>query len=497
MVRNNFILMLGILVIGLLNSTCKKNQKNFTSSTFSSQPNIVYILADDLGYADIGAYGQEKIKTPNLDQMAEEGMKFTQHYAGSTVCAPSRSVLLTGLHTGHTPIRGNRVHLPIGQRPIPYSTTTVAEVLKEAGYTTGAFGKWGLGYPGSEGSPSHQGFDYFFGYNGQRRAHFYFPEFLFREVQGKGIERVALGKNKVIDNPDRHPGAGPPQERGQYSQDAIVDEALTFIDQHNKNPFFLYLPLTIPHASLSVPQEHLKIYLNENGESIFPEEPYQGGHYSDQLRPRATYAAMVTLLDKYVGQLIEKLDEKGLGENTLVIFTSDNGPHAEGGNDPDFFDSNGPLREIKRDLYEGGIRVPMLAWWPGTIKEGSESDHISAFWDIMPTFAELANTQAPPVHDGISLVPTLTGKGKQKKHDYLYWEFDHQGGKQAVRMDKWKGIRKNVKNNPEASIELYNLEKDTGEQHNVADKYPQITTKIKQIMSEARVPSEDFSLMEE
>lgn len=489
--------MLAILLSSLLISTCKKDQKSLISSSPATQPNIVYILADDLGYADIGAYGQEKIKTPNLDQMAEEGMKFTQHYAGSTVCAPSRSVLLTGLHTGHTPIRGNKVHLPIGQHPMPYSTITVAEVLKEAGYTTGAFGKWGLGYPGSAGSPSNQGFDYFFGYNGQRRAHFYYPEFLYREIKRKGIERVALEKNKVNGNPDSHPGAGPPQKRGQYSQDAIVNEALNFIDQHKKQSFFLYLPLTIPHASLNVPEEHLEIYLDENGESIFPETPYEGGHYSDQPRPHATYAAMVTLLDQYVGRLIQKLEEEGLQENTLVIFTSDNGPHAEGGNNPKFFDSSGPLRGIKRDLYEGGIRVPMLAWWPGTIKAGSESGHVSAFWDIMPTFAELAGTHAPPVHDGISLVPTLTGAGEQKKHDYLYWEFDHQGGMQAVRMGKWKGIRKNISNNPDAPMELYNLEKDIEEQHNVADKYPQITTNIKQIMSEVRVPSEDYPLKKE
>ncbi|MDX1636914.1 MAG: arylsulfatase, partial [Balneolaceae bacterium] len=381
--------LISIFLLLVLVSGCEEQSADNEPADQPQKPNIVYILADDLGYGDIGPFGQEKIATPNLDRMAAEGMKLTRHYSGSTVCAPSRSVLMTGLHTGHTPIRGNMEHKPIGQAPLPYAVPTLAEVLKDAGYATGAFGKWGLGYPGSEGSPSRQGFDLFFGYNDQRRAHFYYPEFLFREVPGQPAERVPLEGN-VVENtstPDfPHPGSGPPVERGVYSQDAIVEEALTFIDDHaGTDPFFLYMPLNIPHASIIAPDVAMEPYLDENGESMFEEKPFQGGHYTRQDQPRAAFAAMVTLLDRYVGQVMEKLREHGIAENTLVIFTSDNGPHVEGGHDPDFFDSNGPLRGVKRDLYEGGIRVPTLAWWPGTVPEGSESDHISAFEDMMPT----------------------------------------------------------------------------------------------------------------
>lgn len=482
----------GLIAAVMLNYGCAKTPKDKADAP---RPNIIYILADDLGYGDLGSYGQTKIKTPNLDRMAEEGMRFTQHYAGSTVCAPSRSVLMTGLHTGHTPIRGNKEHLPIGQHPIPYSATTIAEVLKDAGYTTGAFGKWGLGYPGSEGASSVQGFDYFYGYNGQRRAHFYYPEFLFREVPGKGAERVPLAGNKVKDDPERHPGAGPPIERGTYSAEAITAEAMSFIDRNKGQQFFLYLPITIPHASIIAPEEAMKPYLDEDGNSIFDEKPFEGGHYTPQPRPHAAYAAMVTLLDKYVGQLLDKLKSEGLAKNTLVVFTSDNGPHVEGGNEPEFFDSAGPLRGHKRDLYEGGIREPMLAWWPGTVEAGSESDLISGFQDMMPTFAELAGTHPPANIDGISMVPTLTGQDTQKKHDYLYWEFDQQGGKQAVRMGKWKGVRLDVKNNPDAPIELYNLEDDIGEQKNVADQHPDIVDRIANIMQHARVPSETYNVL--
>jgi len=463
------------------------------------QPNIVYILADDLGYGDIGSFGQSRIRTPNLDRMADEGMRFTQHYAGSTVCAPSRSVLMTGLHTGHTPIRGNREYQPVGQHPLPYGVTTLAEVLKEAGYATGAFGKWGLGFPGSEGSPSRQGFDLFFGYNGQRRAHFYYPEFLYREVPGEKPERVPLAGNVVYDTSTEafpHPGSGPPKVRGVYSQDRIVDEALTFVDRHagGDRPFFLYMPLSIPHASLTVPEEAMKAYLDSSGESVFEEAPFPGGHYTEQPRPRAAFAAMVTLLDRYVGRVMEKLREREIAENTLVIFTSDNGPHLEGGHDPEFFDSNGPLRGFKRDLYEGGIRVPTIAWWPGTVAEGSASNHISGFQDMLPTFAELAGTTSPTNIDGISMVPALTGKGKQEEHEYLYWEFPARGGSQAVRTDRWKAVRTNAGENTDAPIELFDLEMDPGEEENVAAQYPAVRDEMRRIMDEARVPSLDFPL---
>lgn len=494
-----FLLLIGIIAFILSSHGCTEKQNPKVDSIRGQKPNIIYILADDLGYGDIGSYGQTKIKTPNLDRMAAEGMRFTHHYSGSTVCAPSRSVLMTGLHTGHTPIRGNKEHQPIGQYPLPFAATTIAEVLKEAGYTTGAFGKWGLGYPGSEGSPSRQGFDEFFGYNCQRRAHFYYPQFLTREEMGKTPERVLLEGNTVYDTSRdnfQHPGSGPPKTRSIYSQDAIFDEAMSFVDENadNRNPFFLYLPLNLPHASLIVPESAMKFYLNENGESIFEEKSYTGDHYTAQSRPRATFAAMVTLLDNYVGRVLDKLQEQGIAENTLVIFSSDNGPHAEGGHDPEFFDSNGPLRGLKRDLYEGGIRIPMIAWWPGTVPSGTTRDHISAFEDMMPTLAELAGTQPPPNSDGISMVPTLLEKGEQLRHEYLYWEFPARGGKQAVRKGPWKAIRLNSDLYPDAPIELYNLKDDPGEQENVANQHPEIVEEMNAAMNNVHVPSEIFTL---
>lgn len=485
------------LAVMVLLAGCSGKSGNSGDAAETQSSNIIYILADDLGYGDIGPFGQTKIQTPHLDRMATEGLRFTQHYSGSTVCASSRSVLMTGLHTGHTPIRGNREHQPIGQYPLPYAVTTVAEVLKEAGYNTGAFGKWGLGYPGSEGSPSRQGFDEFFGYNGQRRAHFYYPEFLIRERRGKVAERVPLEGNLVDDVSPvdfQHPGSGPPKTRGIYSQDAIMKEALSFLDRNAEsgNPFFLYLPLNIPHASLTVPDSALTTYLDEQGESIFSETPFPGDHYSAQPRPKATYAGMVTLLDRYVGRVLDRLREKGIAENTLVIFTSDNGPHVEAGHDPEFFDSNGPLRGVKRDLYEGGIRVPMIAWWPGTVEAGGSSEHISAFEDMLPTAAELAGAQLPPGIDGISMAPTLTGRGVQQRHEHLYWEYPARGGKQAVRQGRWKAVRLGTNEDPDGPLELYNLQEDPGEQQNVAERHPDIVHRLSQIMGTASVPSEAF-----
>ncbi|MFH5833771.1 arylsulfatase [Halalkalibaculum sp. DA384] len=471
----------------------------------TEQPNIVFLMADDLGYGDLGSYGQEKIKTPNLDQMAAEGMRFTQFYAGSPVCAPSRSVLMTGLHTGHTPKRGNvRGGGPIEyfssqdsegypkEYPIPYSATTVAEVMQNAGYATGGFGKWGLGYPGSEGAPSRQGFDQFFGFVAQLRAHFFYPEFLMWETRIGGAERVPLQGNKVI---EKIIGSGPVRSRGQYSQNVITAEALSFIEEHSDNPFFLYVPFQLPHVALEVPAQEKNIYQDEDGNSVFPENKFESDYWGDQQQPRATYAAMVTLMDKHVGQIIDKLKEQGISDNTLVIFTSDNGAElASGGTDPDFFKSNGPLRGYKRDVYEGGIRVPMIAWWPGKIKEGSTSDHLFGFQDMMPTFAELAGASTPPNVDGISIVPTLLGKQTQVRHDYLYWEFNLQGGKQAVRSGKWKAVRLNVSEDPDAPVQLYNLHSDIGETNNIAANHPEIVEEMREIMEQAHIPSETYPL---
>ncbi|MEX0927887.1 MAG: arylsulfatase [Balneolales bacterium] len=463
------------------------------------KPNIIYIIADDLGYGDLGSYGQAAIQTPNLDRMAEEGMRFTRHYSGSTVCAPSRSVLMTGLHSGHTQIRDNREFMPIGQYPLQYGTVTLGRLLGEAGYATGAYGKWGLGYPGSSGQPSLQGFDEFFGLLGQRRSHFYYPEFLFHDVKGEELKRVQLEGN-VVDDTAResfqHPGSGPALVKRHYSPDVIHDRALQFIEEHSREPFFLFYPTQIPHASLSVPGETLALYLDENGESIFTEDPRPAGHYAEQAMARAAYAAMVTHLDKQVGEIFNKLEEQGIAGNTLVIFTSDNGSHSEGGYHYSMHHSNGSLRGGKRDLYEGGIRVPAIAWWPGKIKAGTTNDHLSGFQDMLPTFSELAGIRPPPGLDGISMVPALLGTGAQKKHDHLYWEFHAQGGKQAVREDKWKAVRLDVRSREEAPVELYNLEEDEAEQHNIAGRHPERTARMRRIMDRAHVHSETFPLFE-
>lgn len=475
-------------------NTPKKN------ANLGDKPNIIYILADDLGYGDLGSYGQPDIQTPNLDRMAEEGMRFTQHYSGSTVCAPSRAVLMTGLHSGHAPIRGNREIMPIGQYPLQFGTVTLPKILNDAGYATGGFGKWGLGYPGSEGMPTLQGFDRFFGLLCQRRSHFFYPEFLFDDQKGRPLRRVYLEENKV-ENADREnflrPGSGPPITRGQYSADVITEEALDFIEQNRDGPFFLYYPTQIPHASLTVPEETLSMYLDEDGESIFTEEPlYPYGSYTVQRTPRAAYAAMVTHLDKHVGMIMDKLNELNIADNTLIIFTSDNGSYTEGGYHYTMHNSNGPLRGGKRDLYEGGIRVPMIAWWPGTIEAGKTNDHISSFQDMMPTFAELAGTPSPPGIDGITMVPTLLGKENQPEHTYLYWEFHAQGGRQAVRMNNWKTVRHDVRANRGSPIELYDLKNDIGEEHDLANQHPEIVRKMRRFMHEAHVPSHVFPLFE-
>ncbi len=480
-------------------SGCSRGEENVQKN--SIKPNIIYIIADDLGYGDPGSFGQQQIQTLNLDRMAEEGMKFTQHYAGSTVCAPSRSVLMTGFHSGRTQVRDNREFMPIGQYPLMYGTPTTATILQHQGYATGGFGKWGLGYPGSSGVPSLQGFDEFFGFLGQRRAHFYYPEFLFHDVKGEELKRVYLEGNVVDDTPAwegfEHPGSGKPIEREHYSADVIHDEAMRFIDENSDRPFFLYYPSQIPHASLTVPDETLSLYLDEDGNSIFEEDPHDFGHYTEQPMPKAAYAAMVTHLDMQVGEIMDRLHELGIAENTLIIFTSDNGSHSEGGYHYSMLESNGPLRGGKRDLYEGGIRVPTIAWWPGSIEAGTESDLISGFQDMLPTFSELAGIPVVTNIDGISMVPTLLGSGEQDQQEYLYWEFHAQGGKQAVRWGDWKAVRLNVSGDPEnATFELYNLAEDIGEENDISGQHPDIVDQMLRYMEEAHIPNEVFQLFD-
>lgn len=442
-------------------------------------PNIVFILADDLGYGDLSCYGQQKFSTPNIDRLARDGMKFTQHYTGCTVSAPSRSSLMTGLHTGHTPIRGNRGWNPEGQWPLPADSYTVAEMLKTKGYTTGAFGKWALGYIETEGDPNKQGIDEFYGYNCQGLAHNYYPDHLWHNH-----EKIILHENDS-------------GKTGAYSADLIHKAAISFLEKNKDKPFFMFYPTTIPHAELFAKEEYMKMFRGK----FEPEKSYSGtdsgpgfrlGAYGSQPEAHAAFAAMIKQLDDYVGELLAKLTELGIEENTIVFFASDNGPHLEGGADPDYFNSNGDLRGYKRDMYEGGIRTPMLIKWPGKIKEGSETNHISAFWDIMPTLANITGAEIPDNIDGISFLPTLLGKGKQKEHDYLYWEFHEQGGKMAVRMGDWKAVKLNINKNPQGETELYDLSIDIGETKNVAALNPNIVIKMEEIMKEAHTPSADF-----
>jgi len=441
-------------------------------------PNIVYILADDLGYGDLSCYGQQKFFTPNIDRLAHEGMLFTQHYTGCTVSAPSRSCLMTGQHTGHTPVRGNKGWVPEGNFPLPADSYSVAEMLKTKGYVTGAFGKWGLGYIETEGDPKSQGFDEFYGYNCQSLAHNYYPDHLWHNH-----EKVLLPENDS-------------SKTGIYSPDLIHKAALEFLETNKDKPFFLFYPTTIPHAELFAKEEYMKMFRGK----FNPEKSFKGiddgptfrlGPYGSQPETHAAFAAMITELDDYVGELLAKLTELGLEKNTIVIFASDNGPHREAGADPDYFKSNGNLRGYKRDMYEGGIRTPMLVRWPSKVKAGSESNHVSAFWDILPTFAEIAGAENPESIDGISFLPSLLGK-KQKQHEYLYWEFHEQGGKIAVRMGNWKAVKLNIDKTPQGVTELYNLSTDIGETNNIALSNPEIVKKMEEIMKQAHNPSEAF-----
>ncbi|AHF15137.1 arylsulfatase [Niabella soli] len=445
-----------------------------------TKPNIVLILADDLGYGDVGVYGQQKIKTPHIDALAKEGLRFTRFYCGTAVCAPSRSSLLTGQHTGHTPIRGNIGVKPEGQWPLPGNTVTIATLLKSAGYSTGCFGKWGLGFIGTSGDPLKQGFDRFYGYNCQTLAHDYFPDHLWNNEQ-----RVELSNTH--------------EKQTIYSAQLIHEQAMQFIRQHQRQPFFLLLAYTLPHAALQLPKDDT---LYNYYKKLFNEKPvpvaehWNGKGYEPQAYPHAAYAAMVGKLDAYVGEVQQQLKVLGLDKNTMILFASDNGPHREGGNDPAFFNSNGGLRGIKRDLYEGGIRSPFIAWWPGTIQAGTQSNQVGAFWDLLPTFAALAGIGMPANNDGISMLPTLLARGKQQQHDHLYWEFHEQNGKQAVLFKNWKGIRLNVSTNSSAPIELYDLEKDPAETVNVAAQHPDIVKEIDRFMKQDHVETPDFPLLE-
>lgn len=460
-------IIISALSAGVLTGACKTGEKK---SDETEKPNVIFILADDLGYGDLSIFGQKHFTTPHIDKLAREGVVFTNHYSGSTVSAPSRSSLLTGLHTGHTYIRGNREHQPEGQEPLPQGTYTLAHLFKSAGYATGSFGKWGLGYPGSEGDPNNQGFDEFFGYNCQRMAHHYYPYHLWHNQ-----EKIVLEANA---------GTG----TGEYAPATIHQQALKFIENNKNEPFFLFYTSILPHAELLAPEEYMQKYKGK----FVPEKAYKGydegpllrrGNYASQPESHAAFAAMINVLDDQVGEIVAKLKELKIDRKTLIVFTSDNGPHKEGGADPDFFDSNGPFRGYKRDLYEGGIRVPFIVWQPQKIEAG-ETTHISAFWDFMPTVADLLQIDLPVATDGISFAPLLCNPSEnQQEHEYLYWEFHEGEFSQAVRMNNWKAIKTGEK------IMLFDLAEDEGETTDLSDKFPEIALKINSLMNQAHTKS--------
>ena len=436
-----------------------------------ASPNVVYILADDLGYGELGSYGQQKIRTPHLDRLAQEGMRFIQHYSGAPVCAPARCVLMTGKHSGHASVRDNLEHKPEGQEPIFDREQTIAEVLGTAGYVSGCFGKWGLGFPGSEGDPLQQGFDRFYGYNCQRQAHNFYPRYLWsddKKVELEGNDRKATG--------------------AQYSHDLIETEALAFLREHKDEPFFCYVPFTIPHLALQVPDESLAPYLGQ-----WEETPYTGKSYLPHPTPRAAYAAMITHMDASVGRILDLLEELELSKNTLVIFASDNGVTHLGPDqvDYDFFESGAGLRGFKGSVFEGGLRVPMIARWPERIAAGTTTGHISAFQDVLPTLAELAGAKVPDGVDGVSFLPTLLGQTQlQVQHDFLFWDFPGYGGQLAIRMGRWKAVRRGLRKNPEAPLRLYDLEADPAEATDVSAAHPDIARRMAEIMVSARTEPE-------
>ncbi len=454
------------VLTALLSSFSVPAQPPASHTAAPALPNIVFILADDLGYGDTGCYGQQRIKTPNIDQLAAEGMRFTSWYAGATVCAPSRCALMTGKHTGHSRIRGNAT-LPLLPEDI-----TVAEVLRSAGYHTGAFGKWGLGERGSTGTPGKKGFEDWFGYLNQVEAHNYYPLSLDR--------RDPLGNEREVQFVENFG-----DRRGRYSNDAFTKAALNFlrlnrpIPRRQPQPFFLYLPYTIPHANNELGAK------TGNGMEVPSDAPYSSEPWPQAEKNKA---AMITLLDDYVGSVMTQLRMLRLDTNTLVIFTSDNGPHKEGGVNPKFFQSSGPLRGIKRDLYEGGIREPFIAWWPGRIQAGTTNDLPCAFWDFLPTAAQIAGVPPPPGIDGISILPTLLGRPQPELHEFLYWEFSEDGFKQAVRTGDWKAVRFGV----DGPLELYNLKDDLMEKTNTAAAHPEVVAKIETYLKTARTEDKNW-----
>jgi uncharacterized sulfatase len=430
----------------------------------SAKPNVIFILADDLGYGDLSCYGQKLIHTPHLDEMAKEGMRFTQMYAGSTVCAPSRAVLMTGKHTGHVSVRGNGA---AAIQTLRKDEKTVAQVFKDAGYATALFGKWGLGEIGSDGHPNRKGFDEFFGFLNQTHAHNYYPSWLVHNSEKYPLRNVPESENKEN-------GSGWAREKIDYAPDVIFDKAVQWLDQHHRQPFFLYFASTLPHANNEAARGV------GNGQEVPDYGDYKTTPWPD---PDKGQAAMIAHLDAQVGKLLARLKAYGIDRNTLVIFSSDNGPHQEGKNNLEFFDANGPLRGMKRALYEGGIRVPFIARWPGRIKAGTTNDHIGYFGDLLATACELTKQALPAGLDSLSLLPAMRDQ-RAAQHKYLYFEFYEQGGRQAVRFGKWKAIREPMLT---GKIELFDLTKDVGESNDVAAQHPGMVQQAARYLDEAHV----------
>ena len=459
-----------LIISALALASCNSMKDN-------QKPNVIFILADDLGYGDLSCLGQTNFHTPNIDRLASEGMLFTQHYSGATVSAPSRSSLLTGLHGGHSPVRDNKEMETEGQYPMSSEHWTLFDLFNQEDYVTGVFGKWGLGYPGSDGDPKAHGVDDFYGYNCQRYAHSYFPDYLWDN------------DTKVILEGNRN------GQENDYAPYLIHDQAVEFIRDHKDEPFFMMYTNVLPHAEFRLPANLMEPFIGKFGQ----ETPFTGkglpdkfriGAYMPQDNPKAAFAAMVTLLDSQVGDIMQTLEEEGLADNTIVVFASDNGPHIEAGATPGYFGSSGGFRGVKRDLYEGGIHIPFIVRWDGKVKPGSVSEHVSAFWDFLPTMADVLGVSDEHHTDGISFLPELTGEGIQEEHDYLYWEYHRAGGRQAVRKGNWKAVAYGVEGG--RNIELYDLSSDPSESRDLAEQYPEIIAQMDSIMCAAHIPSKIF-----
>ncbi|WP_425290859.1 arylsulfatase [Spirosoma linguale] len=461
-------------------------------------PNIIYIYADDLGYAELGCYGQQKIRTPNLDKLAREGIRFTQHYTSMPVCAPARCMLLTGKHSGHSYIRGNYEmggfpdSLEGGQMPLYPGAFTIGRLLQQQGYKTACVGKWGMGMANTTGNPNEQGFDYFYGYLDQKQAHNYYPTHLWENGKPDKLNNPVIDVHRRLTPETATPEAFAYFRGNDYAIDKLAQKAQAFIRQNKSGPFFLYLPFTAPHVSLQAPEAAVKEYIGKFGDGEQrTERPYLGEQgYASTPYPRATYAAMITHMDAQIGQLMQLLKDLKIDENTLVMFSSDNGATFNGGVEAAYFNSVGKLRGLKMDVYEGGIREPMLARWPGRIKPNQTTDHVSVQYDLLATLAELVGYKRPFATDGISFLPTLLGQSSsQKQHPFLYWEYPEKGGQLAIRMGNWKAVKTNVRKDRTTPWELYDLNKDVSETTNIADKHPDIIRQANAIVAREHIPT--------